>query len=281
MTTTEKPLVELIRDHLKTDLQDLPVFNTVAVKLQQMLAQRNFKIDTIIEMISEDQSLASKVLKVANSSYYAGLSSISTIKDAVIRLGAQEVANMVMMASQQELFHSENEYLNSTMQKLWGHSLACATGARWLAQKTGFVNLSAESFMGGLLHDIGELALLKVLDEIHRKKESKTAFTDTLINEIFSRMHEEVGFELLKAWGLPESYCSIAINHHKESFDGNETLLVLVRLADKACKKVGRSAHPDPSISLIALQEAQFLAVKEITLAELEIVVEDAGDIYA
>ena len=279
MIPIEKPLIELIKEHLQGDLQDLPVFNSVAVKLQQMLARREFKIDNVIEMISEDQSLSSQVLKVANSSYYAGLSSIATIKDAIIRLGAQEVANMVMMASQYEMYHSENEYLNNSMQKLWIHSLACATGAKWLAKKTGYAPLAAESFMGGLLHDIGQLALLKVLDDIHRNKESKAPLSDTLINEILDRMHEDVGYQLMKSWCLPDAYCSIAINHHKEDFDGNDILLVIVRLSDKACKKIGKSLHPDASMSLVSLAEAQFLGTKEMTLAELEIIVEDAGDL--
>jgi putative nucleotidyltransferase with HDIG domain len=279
MSPANKPLVEIIEDHLKGDLQGLPVFNSVAVKLQQMLARRDFEMADVIEMISEDQSLASQVLKVANSSYYAGLSSIATIKDAIIRLGAQEVANMVMMASQFELYHSENEYLNNSMQKLWVHSLACATGAKWLAKKIGYANLAAESFMGGLLHDIGQLALLKVLDDINRNKESKAVFSDTLINEILDRMHGEVGYKLLKSWSLPEAYCSIAINHHNEDLDGNDTLLVIVRLSDKACKKVGKSAHPDATLSLISSQEAILLSLKDLTLAELEIIVEDAGEL--
>lgn len=279
MSSTEKPLIELIKEHLQGDLQGLPVFNSVAVKLQQMLARREFKIDDVIEMISEDQSLASQVLKVANSSYYAGLSSIATIKDAIIRLGAQEVANMVMMASQFELYHSDNEYLNASMQKLWIHSLACATGAKWLAKKTGYVNLASESFMGGLLHDIGKLALLKVLDDIHRNKESKAPLSNTLITEILDRMHEDVGYNLLKSWSLPEAYCSVAINHHKENFDGNDILLVLVRLSDKACKKVGKALQPDASLSLVSTLEVQLLGVKEMTLAELEIIVEDAGEL--
>lgn len=279
MISTEKPLIELIKEHLQGDLQDLPVFNSVAVKLQQMLARREFKMDEVIAMISEDQSLASQVLRVANSSYYAGLSSIATIKDAIVRLGAQEVANMVMMASQFELYHSEDEYLNSSMQKLWLHSLACATGAKWLAKKTGYVNLAAECFMGGLLHDIGQLALLKVLDDIHRNKESKAAFSNTLISEILDRMHEDVGCKLLKSWSLPEAYCSVALNHHKVDFDGNDILLGIIRLSDKACKKVGKSLHPDASLSLISSTEAQFLGLKEMTLAELEIIAEDAGEL--
>ncbi len=279
MIPAEKPLIELIKEHLQGDLQGLPVFNSVAVKLQQMLVRRDFKMEEVIEMISEDQSLASQVLRVANSSYYAGLSSIATIKDAIVRLGAQEVANMVMMASQYELYRSENELLNSSTQKLWIHPLACATGAKWLAKKASYTNLATESFMGGLLHDIGQLALLKVLDDIHRNKETKAAFSETLINEILERMHEEVGYNLLKSWSLPEAYCSIAINHHREDFDGNDILLVIVRLSDMACKKVGKSLNPDASLSLVSSPEVQFLGLKEMALAELEIIIEDSGEL--
>lgn len=275
--TEEKPLIVLINERLQSDLHDLPVFNSVAVKLQQMLASHSFKMDDVIEMISEDQALASQVLKIANSSYYSGLSKIATIKDAIIRLGAQEIANMVMMASQLEMFQSENEILNSCMKSLWEHSIACATGAKWLAKKAGYTVLAPESFMGGLLHDIGQLALLKVLDDIVRAKLSRAVLSETLIAEILNKMHEEVGFNLMKSWSLPESYCSIAINHHKTEIDPNDILLIIVRLADLTCKKVGKSLNPNPNTVTASSLEANLLGIKELTLAELEIVIEDSG----
>lgn len=277
--TTEKPLIELINEKLTGNLQELPVFHSVAVNLQQLLAKRDFHIDTVIEMISEDQALASQMLKVANSSYYAGLSKIATIKDAVVRLGAQEIANMAMMASQFEYYQSEVEVLNRNMKELWEHSLSCATGAKWLAKKTGYTSLASESFMGGLLHDIGKLALLKVIDDIQRNRETQANLSETLINEILDQMHENVGYQLMKSWSLPESYCSIAINHHCEDFDSNDILLVVVRLANLACTKVGKSLRPNPEVSLYSSKEAHYLGMKEIVLAELEIVVEDTGEL--
>lgn len=273
--TQERPLIELINEHLKGELHDLPVFSSVAVKLQQMLASRNFKMEDVIEMISEDQALASQVLKIANSSYYAGLSKIGTIKDAVVRLGAQEIANLVMMASQLEMFKSENEILNSSMKGLWQHSLACATGAKWLAKKAGYTAIAAECFMGGLLHDIGQLALLKALDDIVRMNQSKALLSATLISEILDKMHKEVGYNLLKTWCLPDSYCSIALNHHNGVADPNDILLLIVCLSDITCKKIGVSLHTDPTISIVASQEANLLGIKELTLAELEIIIED------
>jgi len=273
----DKSLIQLINEHLDKDLQGLPVFNSVAVKLQQILASKDFCIDTIIQKISEDQSLASQVLRVANSSFYAGLSKVATIKDAVVRLGAQEIANLAMVASQHEHYKSKNPTLNKYMQELWSHALCCAVSAKWLAQKCGYINLTQEAFMAGLLHDIGKLALLKVLDDIDRNNETSAPFSETLIKEVMAKMHEEVGMKLMHSWLLPECYSNIAMNHHNQEFDHQDILLVIVRLANAACKKAGKDIMPSPEISLLTLPETQYLGIKEITLAELEILIEDVN----
>lgn len=276
--TTDKPIVALIQEHLKEDLSNLPVFSSVAVRLQQALSSRDFTIDNVLELISEDQSLASNILRVANSSYYAGLSKVAVIKDAIVRLGAQEIANMAMMASQFETYQSTDEILNKNMLLLWEHALSCAVGAKWLARKAGYPEIASEAFMGGLLHDIGKLALLKVMDDICRSGECKFNLTEPLVKEILTTMHEEVGYNLMRSWNLPESYAAISIQHHTAEFDSSNVLLVTVRLSNMACKKVGKDIIPEPELSLALLPEVHTLGIKEISLAELEIVVEDAGD---
>lgn len=276
----KKPLSYLIENHLQQGLQELPVFHNVAVKLQQLLSTRSFEIDDIIELIGEDQSLSSRVLKVANSSYYAGLTQIATIKDAIIRLGAQEIANMAMLASQFEFYHSKNETLNHLMQRLWGHALACAVGAKWIARTSGYPGMASEAFMGGLMHDIGKLALLKIVDDIQTQKETMEPLTETVICSIMDSMHEEVGFNLMKSWNFPEFYCDIARNHHTLGFNRANILLVAVRLANRTCKRLGRSIEPaDPLLEIAQTPEAQFLGLQNNALTELELVIEDAEGI--
>lgn len=277
--STDKPLIALVQEHLTGDLTELPVFHSVAVRLQQTLAKREFTIDEVLELISEDQSLAGKVLKVANSSYYSGLSKVATIKEAIVRLGAQEIANVAMMASQFESYQSSNDTLNAKMQGLWSHAFSCAVGAKWLARKAGYPVISSQAFMGGLLHDIGKLALLKVLDDITRSGESRIGLSKPLIDEILATMHEEVGYNLMRSWCLPETYANISVHHHNADFDTGNILLVVVRLANEACRKVGKDIIEHVDISLISCPEVQALGIKEITLAELEIVVEDAGEL--
>ena len=68
----------------------------------------------------------------------------------------------------------------------------------------------------------------------------------------------------------------MAKHHHDEEFDSSDTLLMAVRLVDQVCAKTGLSLNPDPALVMAALPEVHAMSVKEIVLAELEIVIEDA-----
>jgi HD-like signal output (HDOD) protein len=271
-----KSLVEFVTDYLSSNTLELPVFHSVSLKLQQMLAKGNYSINEVIEVISEDQALASKILRVANSPFYSGLSKVSTIRDAIVRLGAQEVANFTMMASQQDFYRSDNDLLNRNMHILWNHALGCAIGTKWLATKVGYKDLAQEAFLAGLLHDIGKLFLLKVLDELAGTAQLSISLSGALIQEVLDSLHTQQGHLLMQKWNLPEIYCQIVLNHHQEEYGFDDIPTTLVRLTNLACRKAGAGMHREPSLVLLTTREAQFLGIKEIVLAELEITIEDS-----
>lgn len=271
-----KSLVEFIDEYLSANTLELPVFHSVALKLQQLLAKGDYSIDEVMELIVADQALASTILRAANSPFYSGLSRIATIRDAIVRLGAQEVASLTMISSQLDFYRADNEKLNRYMNILWNHALGCAVGSRWLAIKTGFKNLAQEAFLAGLLHDIGKLFLLKVLDELGRTGELGAKLTEAMVKEVLETLHARQGFELMRKWNLPEMYCRIVLNHHLEECPADDMLMALVRLTNLACRKVGIGMYHEPSLVLFTTQESQFLGIKEIALAELEITIEDS-----
>jgi HD-like signal output (HDOD) protein len=273
--TGEKPLVAVINDCLATKTLEVPVFHVVALKVQQILANPQFTIDEVTLAIVADQALTSQVLRVANSSFYAGLNKVANIKDAIVRLGAQEVANIAMMATQQELHRSSNKAFDPMVKSLWKHALGCAIGSKWLTKKIGYVNLGQEAFLAGLLHDIGKLFLLKVIEEICASDQYEATFSPALIMEVVSSMHVEQGFQLMHTWNLPEAYCEVVRDHHAEEWAQANTLLAVVRLVNKACHKLGIGLVHEPNLVLFTTPEVQILGIKEITLAELEIVLED------
>jgi HD-like signal output (HDOD) protein len=192
---------------------------------------------------------------MANSSFFGGLARVGTIEAAVQRLGMRRLVEVALVCAQKAQYGSPDPLIAGYLDHLWRHALGCAFGARWLAERCGLAELAGEAFVAALLHDIGELLLLEVLDA----------------------MHAEQGARLIEAWNLPESYAHVARTHHRQPFDESiGTLCLLVRLADMAAIRAGlslRSRSERPSLAGSA--EAAALALGEVTLAELEIFLED------
>jgi HD-like signal output (HDOD) protein len=115
-----------------------------------------------------------------------------------------------------------------------------------------------------------------VLEGIMLADSGQKVVSRELTNEIMTAMHAETGYQLMQKWNLPEIYCTIVRDHHKEQSDTGNVLLTLVRLVDHACRKLGLGSPPEPSLMLAATSEAQGMGIKEIMLAELEITIEDA-----
>src|SRR5438309_30972 len=212
---------------------------------------------------------------MANAACCGGLSKVTTIRDAIVRLGAKQVTKVVTVVTQSQQYRTKDEIMAAYMQTLWKHSLGCALGTKWFAEKTGYKELAQEGLLAGLLHDIGQLFLLKALEDM-QASEPEFALSKPVIVEVLQHMHVEQGTMLMQHWNIPELYGEIVRQHHLETYDTNNTLLLMVRLVDMACKKVGIGLHHDPSIVLATTAEAQTLGAKEVVLAELEIMLEDA-----
>ena len=88
-------------------------------------------------------------------------------------------------------------------------------------------------------------------------------------------LHCKAGEELLQKWEIPDEYTRVVRAHHDDEFDESDLLLVVVRLVDQACNKVGVGIRPQPDLSLPTTAEAQALRVPELALAELEVQIED------
>ena len=269
-------IVDVVKSRLASGTMSVPVFHAVALRLQQVLARPDFSIDDVHQLINADPGLASQVLRASNSAFYTGLSKVSTVREAIIRLGAREVANLAMLTTQQDLYRSDDASYNALMQTLWKHSFCCAVGAKWLAQKGGFAAQAQEAFLAGLLHDIGKLFILKVMEEISHDPELKGSAGPAVLNEVLTSMHVEQGHELMVQWHMPQSYCDIVAGHEDEQWEHGNAMLAIVRLSNLACRKVGIGTRSDPSLLLFSTSESQTLGLKEVALAELEIVIEDA-----
>jgi putative nucleotidyltransferase with HDIG domain len=259
-----------LRYHICQQPIELPVFNSVALELLELLSDPDNEINKVIETINKDQALSIQILRMANSSAYAGRYKSDTIKESVNRLGIKQITSLAMAASQAALHASSLPVVSEMMQSLWQHSYACAIGCRSLAISTGHRELADQAYLAGLLHDIGKLYLLKAMEQISLKNEINFELDRETLLDVFSDMHVEQGFRIMYHWEIPEAYCSILANHHADHVDPHNTLLSIVRLVNFNSIRYDLDAFPRFTQPHSADPELGMLKVSEDALSQLE-----------
>jgi len=270
----QESLIDIVKEYIASGKAELPVFSSSAMRVQQELVKEEPNLQVLEKIISCDQSLSSQVLKIANSAFYKGLVEVATIKAAIVRLGMQEIGRIALLASAKNQFRSKNPTLNRMMKQLWQHSVGTALGAYWVSKRCKFEHLAGHAFFAGLLHDVGKLFVIVVLDQL--KKQNKDLYiTEALILEAIESLHTEQGYALMQRWNMPEQYCLVVRDHHTEEFDSKDMLLTIVRVANMICIKIGIGPLHDPDLNPTNSLEMSLLNLSEIDIAELEIMLED------
>jgi len=209
---------------------------------------------------------------------YMGRSKVATIKEAVIRLGAQQVINLVIAASQASAHSSSNPALDHYMKELWLHSHSCALGARWLAHSCGMRGVADETYLAALLHDVGKLYLLKSIEKLVAAGVINSLFDDELILEIFEVMHAEQGYRMMQHWNFPAMYCDVIRDHNSEEWDTVNKMLAIVRFVNMACHRLGIGLKHEPDLALIDTVEAEILDITDTQIIELEMMLEESRE---
>jgi HD-like signal output (HDOD) protein len=207
---------ELLRRRVER-LDGLPTLPSVASSLVEMTQSPKTSATEIGELISRDQALTGRVLRMVNSAYYGFPKQISTVNHAVVILGFSRVKNMVLAAS---VFGLRGDAMAARFNApdFWRHSLGAAVAARCLSRASGRGE-PEESFVCGLLHDIGKLVLAQVAREDYDRclemADQRHCLLRSAENEILGLDHSEVGSWLAAQWKLPAGV-QAAIRHHHE-----------------------------------------------------------------
>ncbi len=269
------PLAEIIQEMVDADKVHLPVHPGIAQEIAEVLAHEENGLDQIWSLAGRDPALSCNLFRAANSSFFAGLKRTLSIDEVVTRLGQDKVLEVIESACQKGRSCPQGQLTPEYMPTLWQHSQGCAEGARWLAERCGYVRLADQAYMAGLLHDIGKQFLLSVLEEITSRDELGITLTRQLVHEVLETMHVEQGLRMFKEWNLSEIYQEVIAEHHGTNLETQNIIVPLVKLANKGCSKVGLGLNQQADLILPTTAEAQFLGIDEISLAEFEIMLED------
>ena len=273
-----KSFIEILMEHVNSDKAQLPPFNRTGLAIQQEMAKPDPDMQVIEKQILRDPAVAGQLLKVANSSFYRGMIEVTTVRNAMVRLGLAEVSNLVTLLTQKQSFTAQDPFIQGYMDQLWIHSVACALGAKWIAKECRMPSKMNEAFFAGLLHDIGKAFLLMAIADLKKNGQLDENAPQSFIEEVLDTLHQNLGAQLLRSWNLPQIYCTVAEHHHDESMDDQDIILPMVSLANKVLAKAGIGIMHTPDIDLATSPEAIQLDLSEIKVAELELTVEDYVD---
>ncbi len=193
-----------------------PLLPVAALEVHQLSQAKNVKLEHVLSALEKDPLLAARVLKVANSSLYAG-APLQSLHHAVLRIGMKNLASVVWeVALNMRVFRCK--LYEQPMEQIRVHSVAVAHLSRLVAQQTSIPLDYA--FLCGLLHDVGAAAILLLLGEHTPGHAKEPPLDQEILAEVMDETHAETSAMISRLWKLPGDLQLVLEHHHKVTAGG-------------------------------------------------------------
>ncbi len=244
--TTEQPASFEEKNRLRSIVNrttELAPLKSVATRAIQLAEDERSAAMDLATVISSDQALTAKLLRLSNSAYYGYSRRIGNVREAVILLGMRTVRSVAISSGIIDSFSVPTPHDLFIKDLFWAHSVCVGLVAEVVARETRLAR-PEDAFTAGVLHDVGKLAMMLaepdqfaevvdlVLTENMRYGEAELA--------VFGVGHDRVGARLAQRWKFPEPLVDAIRCHHPERpLAALENLGDIVAVADLACNRQG------------------------------------------
>ncbi|MCX7799402.1 MAG: HDOD domain-containing protein [Fimbriimonadales bacterium] len=189
-------------------VKGLPPLPAVVARILEETEKEDVSAIQVERILSSDQALVAKVLRIVNSSYYGLAGQVRSVSQAIVILGMQQVRNLVIGVSAMSLIEAKNPSDAEALKSMWRESFSTAIGARAIGKLKGYGEIQLELlFVGGLLANIGRLFLLAYFPELFRQVREMATFKGVpeieVERPVLGVTHKEIGGMLAEHWKLP------------------------------------------------------------------------------
>ena len=203
--------------HKQLTTARLPSLPQVLLQLLELCDREDVGIAEIGAVVAKDTAIAARVVNAANSPYYRPSRTLENIDQCLSVLGTGTVRKLALNQSVVELFGRFQSTGEFDLRHFWFHGLSVAVTARELARRLAYENLE-EAYLAGLLHDVGQLALLAVAADRYLPMFANFTGEQALMRqeqETFGLTHAEVGAWLAERWNLRGLLVDSILYHHE------------------------------------------------------------------
>ena len=216
-------------------VENLPSLPDIVTRVMDVTSNPESSAKDLLQAILPDQSMCISILKIANSALFGQPKTVSSIERAIMILGFNEVQSIVLGRAAVNSFGQIPAHHKYTVSSFWEHSFACGLAAKTIAEHVGLS--PGDFFIGGLIHDIGKLAMLLALEDEY---DPGTWMLGAGRPEIFENEklmfgvdHGMVGAKLLQKWAFPNSLLLAVAHHHRpEACLKGRGYPLIIQLAD-------------------------------------------------
>lgn len=227
---------------LFSGIKQLPTVPELYAKFTKMIENPMISNKKIANLISKDQSMVTKILRLSNSALYSKRQEITNLANAITFLGIETLKNLILQISLVRVFRFENEQVPEfKISTFWEHSLATAYFSQIIAKKLS-ITYDDNYYIGGLLHDIGKLVVYQYYPEKFEEiilKLVKDKVNDYVAEaSVIGVDHTDVGVFFAEKWKFKREITDV-IGYHHSPLKSLGMHVSVVRLANLFAKTAG------------------------------------------
>ena len=212
--STQNALLTILVEKIKNDTLVLPTLPAVALKVRKAADDPDINLQDMGEVIGQDPSLSARMIKISNSAYMGRAVKVTSISQAVTRIGLRQIKNIATALAMEQLFVSKNELVGEYMKKEWSNTVEVVANAMAALQKyiarTKKRELSIDTMtLMSLIHSIGVLPILTEAER-HTEVFASPSFLDDAIDKLAPK----VGGSIMRSWEFDEEFVVVAERWH-------------------------------------------------------------------
>ncbi len=254
----------MFNEHLRalvSSLGSLPSLPSLYAQLLEVIKDPNYALGSVATIIEQDIAMSAKVLQLVNSAFFGVSNRVGSPAHAVKLLGLDTIKALVLCTG---VFSELKPAVHKTysIKALWSHSVGVAAFAKTIAMaETDCKEAIADSFIAGIIHDIGKLLLFnkvqdKYIQAVEIARERQCLLVDAE-QQVFSADHGDVGGYLIGVWGLSTPVVeAIAFHHH---LDKSPNASFCPTIAVQAADVIYYILNPDQCVGKAPEIDEQYL----------------------
>jgi HD-like signal output (HDOD) protein len=248
----------------------LPPLPTAAMRIVEVVNDMSSSPKDLMEVIKIDPVMTGKILNLVNSSYFSMPQRITSLNRALILLGFNTIKNIALSTA---FIDATNQHgNNSKIDDLWQHLLNVGVACKMIAVKCGQPRqILEEFFIAGLLHDIGDLILLRFAPQktVELMDSSHDKSFELVCLENFQLSGPDCGLLMIDHWKLPQIFRDVV--HHNTKAGKNASFVVnAVHIADKIVREQNFGLVTDSLNVQASLEQLQYIGLSQQDLKEIK-----------